>query len=162
MSNASIINAVMSKADLRILKRFEDALESAEAQNDESRMIRIHSQMSQLVEGIKNRGELESNGVEPDWHQQARNAGNMVEAIKLVREHTGWGLRESKDWVDEHCGRLKAKQKDAAIERLEEDVERLERVNGNLRYELFSIRERLVGIVGPEKAEEIDDDDGDF
>lgn len=28
--------------------------------------------------------------------------GGKIAAIKLVREYTGWGLKESKDWVEYH------------------------------------------------------------
>ena len=31
---------------------------------------------------------------------EALNAGNKIEAIKLLRGHTGLGLKEAKDWVD--------------------------------------------------------------
>ncbi len=37
------------------------------------------------------------------WEVEARvlkEAGKAIEAIKLVREQTGWGLREAKDAVD--------------------------------------------------------------
>ncbi|MCA0297322.1 MAG: ribosomal protein L7/L12 [Actinobacteria bacterium] len=37
------------------------------------------------------------------WEVEARvlkQAGKHIEAIKLVREQTGWGLREAKDAVD--------------------------------------------------------------
>jgi len=40
---------------------------------------------------------------EKDLERQARQlvaAGKKIEAVKLVREHTGWGLKESKDFVD--------------------------------------------------------------
>jgi ribosomal protein L7/L12 len=39
----------------------------------------------------------------PRWEFQARvlkQAGKAIEAIKLVREQTGWDLRQSKDFVD--------------------------------------------------------------
>lgn len=160
MSNAINVNTIMQKADLKVMKSFEEALESASAQGDHSRMVRVHGQMSHLVEQMKNRGELEVSEQEPAWHQQARDCSNMVEAIKLVREHTGWGLRESKDWVDAHCGRLKAKQKDAAIERLEEHSERLERDNATLRHELFTIRERIATLYGDDRDD--DDENADF
>lgn len=31
------------------------------------------------------------------------NANKKIEAIKLVRSLTGWGLKEAKDWVDLNC-----------------------------------------------------------
>jgi ribosomal protein L7/L12 len=37
------------------------------------------------------------------WELEARvlkQAGKLIDAIKLVREATGWGLMESKDFVD--------------------------------------------------------------
>jgi large subunit ribosomal protein L7/L12 len=37
------------------------------------------------------------------WELEARvlkQAGKLIDAIKLVREATGWGLKESKDFVD--------------------------------------------------------------
>jgi ribosomal protein L7/L12 len=37
------------------------------------------------------------------WEIDARvlkSAGKLIEAIKVVREATGWGLKESKDFVD--------------------------------------------------------------
>jgi large subunit ribosomal protein L7/L12 len=39
----------------------------------------------------------------PRWELEARDlkqAGKVIDAIKLVREATGWGLKESKDFVD--------------------------------------------------------------
>lgn len=42
-------------------------------------------------------------GVSPEVISAARNLlskRRKIEAIKLVREHTGWGLKESKDFVD--------------------------------------------------------------
>lgn len=40
-----------------------------------------------------------------NWKAKVKCAVNeigvgRISAVKLVREHTGWGLRESKDWVD--------------------------------------------------------------
>ncbi|WP_066910698.1 ribosomal protein L7/L12 [Millisia brevis] len=38
-----------------------------------------------------------------EWEQQVRqlnDAGKKIEAIKSVREATGWGLREAKEYVD--------------------------------------------------------------
>ena len=40
---------------------------------------------------------------ETDLEEQVRNllsAGRKIEAVKLVREQTGWGLKESKEFVD--------------------------------------------------------------
>jgi len=37
------------------------------------------------------------------WELEARvlkQAGKLIDAIKVVREATGWGLKESKDFVD--------------------------------------------------------------
>jgi large subunit ribosomal protein L7/L12 len=37
------------------------------------------------------------------WELEARvlkQAGKVIDAIKLVRDATGWGLKESKDFVD--------------------------------------------------------------
>lgn len=37
------------------------------------------------------------------WKQECKNfllAGKKIEAIKLCRAQTGWGLKESKDWVE--------------------------------------------------------------
>lgn len=37
------------------------------------------------------------------WELEARvlkQAGKLIDAIKLVREATGWGLKEAKDFVD--------------------------------------------------------------
>jgi hypothetical protein len=42
-------------------------------------------------------------GVSPEVISAARDLlskRRKIEAIKLVREHTGWGLKESKDFVD--------------------------------------------------------------
>jgi len=33
---------------------------------------------------------------------QAIKQGRKIEAIKLLREHTGLGLKESKEWIDAH------------------------------------------------------------
>ena len=37
------------------------------------------------------------------WELEARalkQAGKLIDAIKIVREATGWGLKDSKDFVD--------------------------------------------------------------
>ncbi len=37
------------------------------------------------------------------WEEQAHEMirkGELLQAVKYVKEHTGWGLKESKDWVD--------------------------------------------------------------
>ncbi len=36
----------------------------------------------------------------PPQAQQAAINGNVIEAVKLTRAHTGWGLKEAKDAVD--------------------------------------------------------------
>ncbi len=39
----------------------------------------------------------------PGEHEDVRALaleGRRIDAIKLLREKTGWGLKESKDWVD--------------------------------------------------------------
>lgn len=36
----------------------------------------------------------------PDNVQQAMRSGNKIEAIKLLREQTGLGLKEAKEWVE--------------------------------------------------------------
>jgi hypothetical protein len=33
---------------------------------------------------------------------QAIEQGRKIEAIKLLREHTGRGLKDSKEWIDEY------------------------------------------------------------
>jgi hypothetical protein len=43
--------------------------------------------------------------VYPNWYIEARNLcfqDRRIAAIKLIRENTGWGLKESKDYVDRH------------------------------------------------------------
>ena len=40
----------------------------------------------------------------PPQAAQAMAHGNKIEAIKLVREHTGLGLKEAKDLVEAHEG----------------------------------------------------------
>jgi large subunit ribosomal protein L7/L12 len=43
-----------------------------------------------------------SSGAEP-WRDEARalkSRGRVIPAVKLVREQTGWGLKEAKDYVD--------------------------------------------------------------
>lgn len=42
--------------------------------------------------------------VSPDVQQQVQDLvrqNQLIQAIKLVREHTGWGLKEAKDYVDQ-------------------------------------------------------------
>lgn len=37
------------------------------------------------------------------WRQECKElvyAGKKIDAIKLCRANTGWGLKESKDWVE--------------------------------------------------------------
>lgn len=44
----------------------------------------------------------------PVWHKEAREAckRNMrIEAIKIVRQATGWNLKPCKDYVDQHFPR---------------------------------------------------------
>lgn len=124
--SASQIQTTMEKADLKVMKHLEEALESAVAQLDGSRMLRIHNQMHQLHSEMARREPLVDKEAEPEWHQQARDCGNVVEAIKLVRANTGWGLRESKDWVDTHCGRLMRERRDMTVETLQNRIDELE------------------------------------
>ena len=44
----------------------------------------------------------------PPWPDVVRliNAGKKIEAIKVYREHTGVGLKEAKDVVDEVASRM--------------------------------------------------------
>lgn len=40
------------------------------------------------------------------FYNPASGLQNKIQAIKFVREQTGWGLKEAKDWVDRRSLRL--------------------------------------------------------
>lgn len=128
------IASIVHNSDLKMMQHLEKCFQSAEAQQDTSRMFRIHSQMDLVVQSIAQREPMAD--PVPEWHEQARKCTNMVEAIKLVREHTGWGLRASKDWVDENCAHIRAQSKERRIEYLESRLEEYEYQNMMLRRQL--------------------------
>jgi ribosomal protein L7/L12 len=57
--------------------------------------VKVHSALSDLLEG-----KPAPAGVDVDQIQQLTRAGKKIEAIKLVREQTGLGLKEAKDAVE--------------------------------------------------------------
>jgi ribosomal protein L7/L12 len=72
----------------------------------EARVSALEATVARLAAGLPAPGALETLSGEPSaetWTPEARalkDSGQVIAAIKLVRERTGWGLKEAKDYVD--------------------------------------------------------------
>ena len=74
-------------------------LSSSDLERIKAQLARIEEKLDRLLAQGGAPGAL----AEAAWIQEVRGlvrAGNKIEAIKLYREHTGLGLKESKDAVE--------------------------------------------------------------
>lgn len=74
-------------------------LSSSDLDPIKAQLARIEEKLDRLLA----QGGAPGASVEAPWIQEVRGlvrAGNKIEAIKLYREHTGLGLKESKDAVE--------------------------------------------------------------
>lgn len=99
-TNSEIERLLAEGRKVRAIKVLRDATPGLSLEDAKARIDNWHAQQSTPSPASSLSGDASLPPAVFAEIDQLIDAGNQIHAIKVLREHTGWGLRESKEYID--------------------------------------------------------------